>query len=215
MPVAALRSARSAGSGHAGRRLPTRGSARAAEPSGTRASRRGPRADRALDPLGDRAVLLRPVGARDLAVRDVADERVREGELALALERRAALAADEALALERVERGGRGVRASADRARPEDLADDGCVLKEALLGLGEPVETGGDDALQRLRERQLLRRSLLDVELDELLRVERVAAGPLEQGCWTRRRARAVEQAADQLAPSARRRAARARASSR
>ena len=40
----------------------------------------------------------------DLAVRDIADERVRERELGGALERRAALPADEALALERVQK---------------------------------------------------------------------------------------------------------------
>ena len=40
----------------------------------------------AVDPLRDGAVPLRAVGARDLAVRDVANERVRERELALALE---------------------------------------------------------------------------------------------------------------------------------
>ena len=91
------------------------------------------------------------IGAWDLAVGHVADERVRERELALSLERRSALATDEALAFERVESCGSGFRASADRARPEHLPDDGCVLKQSLLGLGKPVETGGDDALQRLR----------------------------------------------------------------
>ena len=41
----------------------------------------------AVDPFGDRSVPLCAVGARDLAVRDVAHERVRERELALALQR--------------------------------------------------------------------------------------------------------------------------------
>ena len=40
----------------------------------------------AVDPLRDGAVLLRAVGTWDLAVGDVANERVRERELALALE---------------------------------------------------------------------------------------------------------------------------------
>ena len=134
-------------------------------------------------------MLRRAVGARDLPVRDVADERVCERELALPFERRAALPADESLALERVERCGRSVsRSRADRARPEHLADDGCVLQQALLRLRETVEARGDDALERLRERELLGRALLDVELDELLGVERVAARSLEERLLRRRR---------------------------
>ena len=95
-----------------------------------------------LDPLGDAPVLRGALGARDLPVRDVADERVRERELALALDRRAPLAADEALALERVERRGRCVRVASERARPEDLADDGRVLQERLL-VGRAARRGG------------------------------------------------------------------------
>ena len=45
------------------------------------------RAAERLDPLSDPAVLLDAVRARDLAVGDVADERVRERELGLALDR--------------------------------------------------------------------------------------------------------------------------------
>ena len=40
----------------------------------------------AVDPLRDSAVPLRAIGTWDLAVRDVANERVRERELALAFE---------------------------------------------------------------------------------------------------------------------------------
>ena len=56
-----------------------------------------------LDPLRRAPVLLGPRGARDLAVGDVAHEHVPERVLALAGDRRAALAADELLALERVQ----------------------------------------------------------------------------------------------------------------
>ena len=57
----------------------------------------------AVEPLRDGTVPLRAVGTRDLAVRDVANERVRERELALVFKGGAPLAADEALALERVQ----------------------------------------------------------------------------------------------------------------
>ena len=57
----------------------------------------------ALDPLRRLAVLLRALGAGDLPVGDVAQEHVGERPLALALDRGAALAGQEALALERVQ----------------------------------------------------------------------------------------------------------------
>jgi hypothetical protein len=134
-----------------------------------------------VDPLGDGAMPSCAVCTRDLAVRHVTHERVCEGELALALERRAPLAADEALALEGMEGRGRGGRVATDRARPEDLPDDGRVLQEALIRLGEPVEARSDDALQRLGERELVGRALFHVELRELLRIQRVAARALEE----------------------------------
>ena len=105
-----------------------------------------------------------------------------ERELALALERRAALPAHEALSLEGVQRCGGHVRVTSDRARPEHLADDGRVLEEAFLRVRETVEAGGDDALKCLRKRELVSRAPLGEELDELLCIQRVAARPLEQG---------------------------------
>ena len=56
-----------------------------------------------LDPLGDTAVLRSPVRAGNLTVGDVANERMGEGELALALDGGAPLATDESLSLERVQ----------------------------------------------------------------------------------------------------------------
>ena len=72
------------------------------------------------------------------------------------------------------------------RSRPIELAQNtfpttAASWSRALLRLGEAVEAGGDDALERLRERELVGRALLDVELDELLGVQRVAARALEQ----------------------------------
>ena len=106
-------------------------------------------------PVGHCPVLLGPRCPRDLAVGDVADEQVQEGVLALALDRRPPLAADELLACERVQAlldccpiATVHLR---DRARPEDLAEDGGILEQCLLLRLEAVEPGSDDALDCLR----------------------------------------------------------------
>ena len=95
--------------------------------------------------------------------------------------------------------GGRLGLVSAQRARPEDLADDGGVLEGRLLLGREPVEAGGDDPLQRLGKRQVVRRAALEVELRELLGVERVALRALEQRLLDlRREQRALEHVRDE-----------------
>jgi hypothetical protein len=121
------------------------------------------------------------LGPRDLAVRDVAQEHVGEGPLSLALERGAALSGQEALALEGVEERSHSALISSERARPEDLADHRSVLESCLLLSREAVETGGDDSLQGFGKRHVLRRAALEVELRELLGVERVAFRPFQQ----------------------------------
>ena len=167
------------------------------------------------DPLGAEAMLVDAPRARDLPVGDVADERVQERVLRLAGDRGAALAADELLPLERVERLVElELHAAADRGQPggpEDLADHGGVLDELLLGGRERVEARGDHPLHRLGQRQLA----LGVELppvravDEeaailehphvLLRVERVAAGPRQHARLDLgRQQRLLEQRAEQ-----------------
>ena len=67
------------------------------------------------------------------------------------------------------------------RPRPEHLAENGGILENGLLPRREPVEPRCDDPLQRLGQRKILRRAALEVELGELLGVERVALGALEQ----------------------------------
>ena len=136
----------------------------------------------AFDPLGDLGVLVRAVGACNLPVGDVTDERVREGDLGLIFDGSAPLAANEALALERMQRRRRGTLLATERADPEHLSDDRCIAEKIFLVRRESVETGGDDALERLRQRKLLRRASLEVELRELLGVERVSTCSLEQG---------------------------------
>ena len=76
---------------------------------------------------------------------------------------------------------GRGVAVSTERADPEDLPDNRSVAKQVLFALREAVEARRDDALERLGQRQILRRSPLEEEFRELLRVERIASGTLEE----------------------------------
>src|SRR5207247_3936978 len=56
-----------------------------------------------IDPLGGKPMLVRATCSRDLRVGNIAHEQVPEGVLALARHRAAPLAADELLALERVQ----------------------------------------------------------------------------------------------------------------
>ena len=154
----------------------------------------------AFDPLGDLGVLVRAVGARNLPVRDVTDERVREGDLGLIFDGGAPLPADETLALERMQRGRRGTLLATECPDPEHLSDDRCIAEEIFLLRRESVEAGGDDALECLRQRKLLRRAALEVELRELLGVERISSRSLEQGLLRlRHEHRAVEEPTDQL----------------
>ena len=67
------------------------------------------------------------------------------------------------------------------RSGPEHLSDDCRVPQELLLREGQPVESRRDDALERFRQGQRLRGPLLEEELSELLGVEGITAGSLEQ----------------------------------
>ncbi len=90
-----------------------------------------------LDPLGCAEVELGPPRARDLAVRDVADEDVPERVLHLAGHRSAPLAPDQLLALERMQHllglPPRRVADRGDGTEPEDLPDHGGLVEERLL----------------------------------------------------------------------------------
>src|SRR5215208_5615337 len=132
-----------------------------------------------LDPLRDQAVLLGPLGARDLAVRDVADEHVAKGVLLVVLDRGATLAPDEALALERVQRGWIGTHAIGERrqgSRPEDLSHHSGVLEQHLLVSRKAVQPRRDDAVHVLRERRAVDRAALAKEQRELLGIQRIAS---------------------------------------
>ena len=101
------------------------------------------------------------------------------------------------------------------RPEPEHLAEHRGVLEQRLVLRVEAVQPGGDDPLHGLGQREVVLAALAQ-HPDELLRVERVAAGAREQ----RRlrlagRTRAVEQGADQARRSRARTAATARRSAR
>ena len=112
-----------------------------------------------LEPAREGRVLGGAVGARELLVGHVADQRVHEEELGLALDRGAAHGAHELLgdqlheALE-----DRGRLASADRrhgAGPEGAADDGGVGEQRLALGAEQVEARGDERADRVGQRHL------------------------------------------------------------
>ena len=104
------------------------------------------RPSEALDPVGCANVLLPAREARDLSVGDVAHEHVPERVLRLAPDSRPALAPQDPLAIERVQR----VVVRVDRTRPEDLPVDRRVLDDPLLLRRETVEPRGDQPLHRL-----------------------------------------------------------------
>ena len=135
----------------------------------------------ALDPLCRVAVLRRTVGARDLAVGDVANECMGERELALALDRRTALLAYESLACERVKGGRRLVRLAAQRPVQKTFPRTEASRRSSFSSRCQSVEARRDDALESLGQGERLGRTLLEEELRELLGVERIAARSLEQ----------------------------------
>ena len=108
-----------------------------------------------LDPGGGRAVAGGAGGARDLRVADVPHEHVPEAVLVLALHRARAGGADELLAGELVQRMLDLARLAAahlgQRPRPENLAQHGGVLEQALPVRRQGVEAGGDQRLHRVR----------------------------------------------------------------
>ena len=87
-----------------------------------------------------------------------------------------------------------------ERTRPEHLAHDGGVLQQALALGRERVQASGDQRLHRVRDVHLLfQLTPVRQQTHELLRVQRVPAGSLEQRpLRLRRQNRSFEQAADE-----------------
>ena len=162
----------------------TRSRARGPTASGTRASPRGPRCGR-----GTRSTR-RPRGASRRARLAAAARTRRHGRARARMRTRlsparptsaAAVAgspcarARAATVLPR--------RRSRCRGRPSRRPSrrPAASWRYAFSSAGRPSRRAADDALQRLGERQLLGRAALEVELGELLGVERVPSGALEQ----------------------------------
>src|ERR1700730_9068779 len=86
---------------------------------------------RGVDPRCAPPMLLGPLRARNLTVGDVADKHVAERVFDLTADRRAALPANELLALERMEEQF-GIRVT-ERTRPENLSHHRGILEQRLL----------------------------------------------------------------------------------
>ena len=147
-----------------------------------------PIAARGLDPTADLLVTGRPVGARDLAVGDVADQRMAEDPFVLAFERRFADGADGDAGSKAAQREAdvlpRDGQHEGDGPRPEDLASHRCDLQDETILRIEQIEAGGGDRLHTRRQGEVVdpvRRALLDDETDELGGVERVASAAVEE----------------------------------
>ena len=152
-----------------------------------------------LDPARSGEMLLRTRPAGNLLVGDIAHERVPERELLLPLDRRDAEGADELTVHELVQLApGVVARARAHDsggAVPEHPSDNGRVVEEGLELRPERVEPGRDERLHGLRNRQALDVSRLGEHAGELLRVERVPSGALEESrLGLRRQERTVEE---------------------
>src|SRR5258707_6148275 len=108
-----------------------------------------------LEELRDERVASRSVCPRQEVVGDVADEDVSEGPLLLALDDRRRLSPDEIAELELYE-DALDVRArradGAQRAVPEDLADDRRVEEQRTLALRQGIEARGDDPADARRQ---------------------------------------------------------------
>ena len=138
-----------------------------------------------LDPLGGSSMLRDALGSRNLAISDVANQNVAELVFRLPCDGRAASAPDELspdkraeLLVELLSRHGADRR---ERTDPKDLSEHCRILEQRLSLDVERVEARCDDALHGLRQRQLLCRPALSEHAHELLRVQRVTAGAVEQ----------------------------------
>lgn len=137
-----------------------------------------------LDPVGGAAVLRRALGARNLAIGDVADQGVPEDVLRLILYRGRPRPSHELLACELMEPFANVFRVAIahrfERTGPEDLAEHGRVVEQRLPLRRDRVQARGDDALHRVGQREILGRAALAEHPHVLLGVERVATCPFQ-----------------------------------
>ena len=124
-----------------------------------------------------------PIGARQLLVGDLTDEGMTKSKLGFGGDRRASFAPDELAPFQPVEALFDGPPTLAGdvghATEPEHLAQDGGLLDHLLVGRRQGIKASGDDRLHALGQ-GLLQPAFLD-QPDELLRVQRISAGPLDQ----------------------------------
>ncbi len=152
---------------------------------------------RPTQPTCDAQVLQLASGARDLAVRHITDQRVPERVLGLTIQGGRAVGTHQ-LAAEHVRETvvDRWLVAAAERgerARPEDLADDGGVLQERLVLVRQLVQARADQRLERLGHRDVVQlgdrtvvalevdHPAVDEQLDELLGEQRIPSRAFDQ----------------------------------
>ena len=170
----------------------------------------------ALDPLGELLVHRRPDHLRDAVVGGVPDEDVGEAVRVL-LPHLGAVGLDQVLADERLQarrdaRPGRGRRERRHRAPPERPADDRPALDHGALRRLEPVQAGGDQCVDRRRDRDprqvaadapaavlRLQHAVVDEHPEDLLDEQRVAlADGGDPGARLARQLGVADEAADQ-----------------
>ena len=148
-----------------------------------------------FDPLRRVQVLQCPLGTWNLPVGHVADKDVLERELRFPFHRAPPRALHEVLLSKRLQL----LLLCPERAEPEDLADHGRVLQQCFLVRRKRVETRTDDALDRLRERQVAGAVAFGEHPHELLRVERIPTRAVQQrGLRLRLEQRPFAQGGDQ-----------------
>ena len=142
------------------------------------------RPSQGFDPPRDLKVLLGASCSGDCRIGGITDERVGEDPLALVRHGGLAGAAHEHLSLERLQVlfDGPAILAacSCNGSGPEDATGHGRTLRDPLLGFRQGVETRDDQRLDGLGN--LVSVALVGQHPHVLLGVERVAAGPHEQG---------------------------------
>ena len=159
-------------------------------------------------------------GPRDLLIRDVANERVPEGELVLSVHRRDSNGTDELATYELVQVTPHVIAAAGadgrDGAAPEYPSDHGGIVEERLQLGTKRVEPGSHERLHRLGHGEPLDVAALDEHPRELLCVERVSTGALEERALRLGgKERALEKEPGGVGRPPRSTAARARSSSR
>src|SRR5919109_757063 len=143
-----------------------------------------------LDPCRRDPMPTRALGSGNLRVGDVANEDVPKGVLTLAVHRRRPRRSYELLSCELVQCDLKLVLASAADLRksagPEDVADDGGILQQALPLVSERVQPRGDQRMDAVRQPSVVEERFwrfdltVGEETDELLGIEWVPACQLE-----------------------------------